>query len=43
MTDGRHLVIIGAGGHGREALVVARSTGRWTDVAFVDENLCKPR
>ena len=39
MTD--RLVIVGAGGHGREALAVARAvnraTDRWADVRFVDD------
>lgn len=33
----RSLIIVGAGGHGREALLVARSTGVWDSVSFVDD------
>lgn len=31
------LVIVGAGGHGREALGVARSTRDWDSISFVDD------
>ncbi len=31
------LVIIGAGGHGREALSVARASGAWDPITFVDD------
>jgi sugar O-acyltransferase (sialic acid O-acetyltransferase NeuD family) len=31
------LLVVGAGGHGREALAVARATNRWRTVAVVDD------
>lgn len=44
MTD--RLVIVGAGGHGREALAVARAVNRlrdrWHEIAFVDDGPVDP-
>lgn len=37
MSD--RLLVVGAGGHGREALAVARAANRWTAVALVDDAL----
>ena len=35
----KKLILIGAGGHGKSVYLVAKSTNRWTEIFFLDDNL----
>jgi saccharopine dehydrogenase-like NADP-dependent oxidoreductase len=35
----KNLIIIGAGGHGKSVAWVAKSTNKWKNIFFLDDNI----